>query len=149
VSDDRLKSQRPDGLGHWPRGKRRNDPGPRREQVLRRLAAALDPLVRGVRSYVVVAEDLGVSDKTVARWLAGDDWPDADAVERLEAWCADPTSFLRARIKQLGRGGIAAAAEQLGLSPTATRDLVRAGDLDPTQIRALRRWLRSGGILPP
>ena len=73
--------------GHWPLGKRRNTVDPTR------LAAALDAVRqllavprRGEVSVRALAGHVGVSDRTVRRWLSGEDLPPAGAVRRVEAW---------------------------------------------------------------
>jgi hypothetical protein len=73
--------------GGWTPGKRRHRVDPVR------LAAALDSVRgllanprRGEVSVRALAAHVGVSDRTVRRWLSGEDLPPAGAVRRVEAW---------------------------------------------------------------
>lgn len=56
------------------------------EAVRSGLAAAFRHPVRGVRSARAAAEALGVSDRTVRRWVSGEDWPDAETCRRIMTW---------------------------------------------------------------
>lgn len=72
------KTKRPDGRGHWPRGKRRSDLSEReRETVLATIRGASE--TESLRS---IARKLHVSDRSVRRWLSGDDWPKDRALVR-------------------------------------------------------------------
>lgn len=55
-------------------------------RVLSAVAEAVRRPVRGIRSVRVLAAHLGVSDRTVRRWLSGEDWPPAEALARMRAW---------------------------------------------------------------
>lgn len=70
------------------RGQRRTTAGAARERevTLADLAAAIREPVRGVASIRVVAAYCGVSDRTVRRWLTGEDWPPASQIRRMRAW---------------------------------------------------------------
>lgn len=70
------------------RGQRRTTAGAARERevTLADLAAAIREPVRGVASIRVVAAYCGVSDRTVRRWLTGEDWPPATQIRRLRGW---------------------------------------------------------------
>lgn len=70
------------------RGRRRSSAatGREREVTLAELASAIREPVRGVASLRVVAEYCGVSDRTVRRWLAGEDWPPASQIRRIRSW---------------------------------------------------------------
>lgn len=71
------------------KGRRVNDPGVDGER--------LRNLMRGLRKYIApepgnawkdvtikgLAREVGVSDRTLRRWLAGEDWPPADKFRRL------------------------------------------------------------------
>lgn len=65
---------RPGGRGHWPRGKRRNSPPADWPAVRARLQGMSR---RGLARLV------GVSDRTVRRWLDGTCQPPAEAVRKL------------------------------------------------------------------
>ena len=62
-------SLRKDGRGHWPAGKRRSDASGR--DVRRALAAIRRANERDGHSLRSIARTLGVSDRTVRRWLDG------------------------------------------------------------------------------
>lgn len=70
-----MKSKRPDGRSHWPRRKRRNDPGVSHAE-LRSLMAALRRLVWPP----------AVPER---RWASLEDFPDAPAVDRLRGWVGE------------------------------------------------------------
>jgi transcriptional regulator with XRE-family HTH domain len=75
--------------GHWPKGKRRNADSGRWSRVRLSLQALLENhYSRGMVSARKLAEDLGVSDRSVRRWLSGEDRPDADTQEAVEQWVA-------------------------------------------------------------
>lgn len=57
-----------------------------RATVLGDLAAVLREPVRGVRSIRVLADHLRVSDRTVRRWLTGEDWPPPTQLRRIKSW---------------------------------------------------------------
>lgn len=79
-----MRSAREDGRGHWPRGRRAHPRPPR--GLLRALARALEQPERGSVSIRAAAEACRVSDRTVRRWLAGEDWPAPVSARRLERW---------------------------------------------------------------
>lgn len=68
------------------RGVRVNDPGPQWGHLKADLLNALREPVRGVRSTRVLAEECGVSDRAVRRWLSGDDMPSAERVRIMRRW---------------------------------------------------------------
>jgi transposase-like protein len=70
---EKSKSNRADGLGHWPRGKRRSDIDARTRR--RALASIRRAHVRDGHSLRSIARTIGVSDRTLRRWLAGEDHP--------------------------------------------------------------------------
>lgn len=63
-----LSSARPDGRGHWPRGKRRSSLTADQQRAL--LAELRRVIGRG-ESRRGIARLLDVSDRTVRRWLDG------------------------------------------------------------------------------
>lgn len=67
------------------RGKRLSGASAARDDVLARARDVLRDPVPG-RSARALAAWCGVSDMTVRRWLAGDDWPGMDKVERVKSW---------------------------------------------------------------
>ena len=69
------------------RGKRLSGASAKRDNVLARARDVLRDPVPG-RSARALAAWCGVSDMTVRRWLAGDDWPGMDKVSRIAAWVA-------------------------------------------------------------
>lgn len=88
--------------GHWPKGKSRNA-GAAAQQ--RRAQRALNALRKALKTTTVpsptdltrrrVAAALGVSDRTVRRWLSGEDWPPADKVQSIFRLVANPFSWQR------------------------------------------------------
>ncbi len=73
------RTKRADGRGHWPAGKRRGD-GP----IPRRLRARMERAIEGGQiSIRGIARHLGVSDRTVRRWLTGEHWPVSHHLDRL------------------------------------------------------------------
>lgn len=59
--------------GHWPAGKRRNPPCLDAIRILKRVA--------GRESNKQIAKLLGCDDKTVAKWLRGEDYPSRERAE--------------------------------------------------------------------
>lgn len=57
-----------------------------RERVLEELREALRYPARGVVSVRACADALGVSDRTVRRWISEEDWPSPGAVAELRRW---------------------------------------------------------------
>lgn len=72
------KSARADGRGGWTPGKRRSGINVRAKNafvlLLRRACARQDSSIRAV------ARTLDVSDRTVRRWLSGEDWPASEEI---------------------------------------------------------------------
>lgn len=67
-----MTSERRDGRGHWPAGKRRSRlPARERRALIRRVRLALD---HG-ESRRAIARKLRISDRTLGRWLKGEDFP--------------------------------------------------------------------------
>lgn len=57
-----------------------------RESVLAELHTAVRKPMRGFVSIRQAALACAVSDRTVRRWLTGEDWPPALALKRLDLW---------------------------------------------------------------
>lgn len=78
--------------GHWPAGKRRHQPLPQRQinGLMRRIGKLVSRQPRNQHSEGVsindVACEVGVSDRTVRRWLDGEDNPSPDNLVKLQAW---------------------------------------------------------------
>lgn len=68
------------------RGRRQSASSRERDTVLAEVLAAAREPERGVRSIRVVAAWCRVSDRTVRRWLTGEDWPPAQQVRRMRQW---------------------------------------------------------------
>jgi transcriptional regulator with XRE-family HTH domain len=71
--------------GHWPAGKRRNAILTDRQMsgLTRRVEAAIK---RRGETRTAVARHCGVDLRTVNRWLAGEDWPSAVRLAKLQLW---------------------------------------------------------------
>ena len=72
--------------GHWPKGRRRNDPGVSAGELGRVLKKFLRYKIQKGLSYRALEEELGRCDRTLRRWLNGEDWPPASdfkAIRRL------------------------------------------------------------------
>ena len=82
------KSQRSDGRGHWPSGRRRHSVDAKRlDAAMAGLRTLLATRRRwGAVSARALAAHLGVSDRTVRRWLSGEDHPDGRTLYRIERW---------------------------------------------------------------
>jgi DNA invertase Pin-like site-specific DNA recombinase len=63
--------------GHWPKGRRKNDPRVSAGELRRVLRRFLRYKIQKGLSYRALEEELGKSDRTLRRWIAGEDWPDA------------------------------------------------------------------------
>jgi hypothetical protein len=90
-----IESAREDGKGHWPKGKPRNKTAkdwPAVQKALERLlrspeyAKDKSDLSTPVRSRTGLARALGMSDRQVRRWLAGEDVPSAETVAAIKKW---------------------------------------------------------------
>jgi hypothetical protein len=68
------------------RGVRQRPASRARETVLGDVHRLLAEPVRGEVSIRALATHCGVSDRTLRRWLSGEDWPPATQVTRLAAW---------------------------------------------------------------
>lgn len=86
----KTKSARQDGRGGWTPGKRRHvDVGDWQRIRLRIVSLLNDRPQYGVISARAISLALGVSDRTVRRWLRGEDRPSPDDQERLRAWASE------------------------------------------------------------
>ena len=75
--------------GHWPKGKRRNQSLPQRQinGLMRRVKNKLNPGKRKEgQSLNQTAREIGVSTRTLRRWLDGEDNPSAAHMVKLQAW---------------------------------------------------------------
>lgn len=97
----RQQEKTPDARGHWPRGKRRHaesDTAITRAflVVLRQFFRDADPHGGGgivhPGSRRSAAQVVGVSDRTLRRWLSGEDLPPAHALKALRRWYAQRVS---------------------------------------------------------
>ena len=81
----------PDRRGHWPAGRTRNDTPDDWPEVRERLitlfagTSRARAIQRGI-SRKQLAQHLGVSDRTVRRWMSGEDGPTGAAVRGVAAW---------------------------------------------------------------
>lgn len=82
------KSNREDGRGHWPAGKHRNPDAGNWSRIRLSLQALLDNHFGRLNRINVkaVADDLGVSDRSVRRWLSGVDRPSPESQALLATW---------------------------------------------------------------
>jgi len=71
--------------GHWTHGTRRNPDAGVRALIVRLRRVLRHPEWRRV-SRRAVAKALGVSDRTVRRWLSEEEWPAARSQKRLRDW---------------------------------------------------------------
>jgi hypothetical protein len=91
------KSARKDGRGGWVPGKRRHlDVGDWTRLRIDLAALLDDAYLRGVRTPNAVAVALGVSDRTVRRWLAGEDRPAPETQEAVRRWLAEQREIIKA-----------------------------------------------------
>ena len=73
-----MVSRRKDGRGHWPKGRARNQAG-------RRVLPILRAYYHGCRSLRLLAELIGVDQRTVRFWLAGEKYPSPAHAARIVA----------------------------------------------------------------
>lgn len=96
-----IKSKRKDNRGHWPAGKRRNPDKGDWSKIRLSLARFLDDYFSpGQISARALAGDLGVSDRSVRRWISGDDRPSVEAQEAIQQWLAEWRAEIKKRAKQ-------------------------------------------------
>ena len=90
------QSARADGRGGWTPGKRRHADGGDWQRIRIRLAALLNDGYRhGVVSARAAAIACGVSDRTMRRWISGEDRPAPEMQEVVRQWVSDRRSELR------------------------------------------------------
>ena len=79
--------------GHWPKNKRRNPDGGRWSALRLGLQHLLENhRLPGVRSREALAATIGVSGRSVGRWLSGVDVPKSESQDLIEAWLSDQKS---------------------------------------------------------
>lgn len=71
------------------RGVRQRPASPEREAILGEVHAAVATPARG-RSVRALAAHLRKSDRTVRRWLSGEDWPTATHLRAMRSWLLGP-----------------------------------------------------------
>lgn len=82
--------------GHWPVGKRRNPVGKTWNKVRLTLQSLVDEHYEpGVRSKAAAALAMGVSDRTVRRWLDGTDVPSEELQMVCRQWCAEQVAEIK------------------------------------------------------
>lgn len=86
-----MGSARKDRRGHWPRGKRRGVTSAKRVQAVDRLRRRIES---GRISRRGAAVALCVSDRTIGRWLRGEDYPIADNLDALLSWLSSRHSVV-------------------------------------------------------
>lgn len=85
-----LKSSRADGRGGWVAGKRRNpDVGDWSRIRIDLVALLNDSPPRGPITCRGLAAVLGVSDRSVRRWVSGEDRPDPATQEAIRTWITE------------------------------------------------------------
>ena len=87
----KTKSARQDGRGGWTPGKRRHADVGDWARLRTQLAAMLsNHYSRGTdgRNNVAVAAACGVGERSVRRWLSGEDWPSPAAQKAVKRWLA-------------------------------------------------------------
>ena len=68
------------------RGVRLAPPSRARSRIVAAVRQAVGEPERGVRSVRVLAAWCQVSDRTVRRWLSGEDWPPIEQVHAMDQW---------------------------------------------------------------
>jgi hypothetical protein len=76
--------------GHWPRGRRRNDPGVSPAQLRRLLKAFLRFKAGKGYSYRMLEEEFGRNQRTLRRWISGEDWPTAEDIMAIRRFMDAP-----------------------------------------------------------
>ena len=93
-----MKSQREDGRGHWPKGKRRHEDKGDWSVLRRSLTQFLGTYYsRGEVSMRQLAADLNYSTRAVRRWLHGEDRPTIEVQEAIEQWLAEWRAEMKRR----------------------------------------------------
>ena len=91
-----IKSQRADGRGHWPAGKRRNpDTGQWNRTRLRLARLIEDHPRRGRISCRALADAVGVGDRAVRNWIAGIDRPAPELQDAVRQWITERQAELK------------------------------------------------------
>ncbi len=86
------KSARDDGRGGWPEGKPRHARQPHWAATLRALGQLLTKEPKwGVRSRKALARDVSTTDRTVRRWLSGEDIPTPETQQAVREWVEHQT----------------------------------------------------------
>lgn len=86
ASESRAKAKALTALHKSRRGRRINGkPSRRRDTILAALHQAVLSPEPG-RSRYGVAAYVGVSEKTIRRWLSGEDWPTEAALLKIQGW---------------------------------------------------------------
>jgi len=76
--------------GHWTKGKRRNADSGNWSRVRLLLQSLIDEHYEpGVVSARQLAADIGVSDRTVRRWLTGEDRPEPEMQAVVARWIVE------------------------------------------------------------
>lgn len=90
-----MTSQREDGRGHWPPGKRRNAVDPKKHQRVLQLLVSLHESSHreGPYSYAKVAAAIGVDGRTVRRWVSEEDVPTPENLAALEKYLKASRKF--------------------------------------------------------
>ena len=84
------KSARADGRGGWTPGKRRNQDVGDWQRIRITLASLLNDRPEAGRVSVrSIARVIGVADRTLRRWLSGEDRPAPAAQEMLRQWLTE------------------------------------------------------------
>lgn len=101
----KTKSARRDGRGGWRPGKRRNQDCGDWSRLRIDLVAMFDDAWRfGVRTPSRLAATLGVSERSVRRWLAGEDRPAPAHQEAIRAWLKEQRAAVKRERKQAAKG---------------------------------------------
>jgi hypothetical protein len=86
VTKPKSTSARADGRGGWPTGKRRHPVGTWPATLARLVVLLRDHARRGVVSGNALAAAVGVGEKTVRRWVSGEDLPSAEMQAAVKRW---------------------------------------------------------------
>lgn len=82
-----MRSQRADGRGHWPSGRRRNDQAPPAGWPdVARFLRDVDDHCRAHHRTAALAAYLGVHRKTVYAWLTAAKWPTRETLLAMARW---------------------------------------------------------------
>jgi predicted transcriptional regulator len=94
------KSARQDGRGGWIPGKRRNqDVGDWSRLRIDLAALFADAWDFRLRTPTRLARDLGVSEKTVRRWISGEDRPAPESQEAVRVWLSEARKQVKLETK--------------------------------------------------